>query len=279
MSDLHKSTRIGDLLVERGTITRQQLAMAIEAQQKRRLQDLQNTQDLRTGKIDSAKADPAKTGLGEILIELGYINRRQLDSGLSWQQKLRKTTLVMAFVAPLLTAACGGGGGGSGASNNSTQQAGASSSQQMEQSANTDKPLSSSKSSANSSFANSTASSKSSSSQQSSAPVSVTPSTSSSAKSSSSSSTPASTEVGGPVAIYWSVPTFRENGAYLDITEIGGYELRYKLKSANAFEYVKIDSGYTDTYYFDHLEGEYEFEIATYDVNKLYSDFVPIRPL
>ena len=44
MSDTHKSTRLGDLLVERGAITRHQLARAIEVQQERRLQDLQNNQ-------------------------------------------------------------------------------------------------------------------------------------------------------------------------------------------------------------------------------------------
>ena len=37
-------------------------------------------------------------------------------------------------------------------------------------------------------------------------------------------------------------------------------------------------SGYTDAYYFDYLKGEYEFEIATFDVDGLYSRFVSIHP-
>ena len=97
MSDIHKSTRLGDLLVERGTLTRHQLMRAIETQQER-LFKAQHDED-----------DGSHKELGEILIELGFINRSQLDSGLTWQRKLRKTTLVMAFIAPLLTAACGGG--------------------------------------------------------------------------------------------------------------------------------------------------------------------------
>src|SRR5690606_39455835 len=88
MSDIHKSTRLGDLLIERGTITRQQLRRAIEIQQQRLL----NAQQ---GEDDGSHKE-----LGEILIELGFINRSQLSSGLTWQRKLRKTTMVMAFIAP-----------------------------------------------------------------------------------------------------------------------------------------------------------------------------------
>lgn len=82
----------------------------------------------------------------------------------------------------------------------------------------------------------------------------------------------------GPVQLYWSVPTQRENGEYLDITEIGGYEIRYKRKADADFVYVQVQDGYADAYYFDYLVGEYEFQIATFDVNGLYSNFVKISP-
>lgn len=260
MSDIHKSTRLGDLLIERGTITRQQLRRAIEIQQQRLL----NAQQ---GEDDGSHKE-----LGEILIELGFINRSQLSSGLTWQRKLRKTTMVMAFIAPLLTAACGGSASGSTSQNNT--QGNAVSSQAYQSPSSTPKP-----------GTQSSASSR----QQSSAPAAVASSSpaknpSSAAVSSASSSqlagadTGQSTEVDGPVAIYWSIPTQRENGDELDIREIGGYELRYKLTSTDDFTSIKIDSGYTDAYYFDYLKGEYEFEIATFDVDGLYSRFVSIHP-
>jgi hypothetical protein len=253
MSDIHKSTRLGDLLVERGTITRHQLLRAIEAQQERRFNALHHV------------AGVAETKeLGEILIELGYINRTQLDSSLSWQRKLRKTTLVMAFIAPLLTAACGGGASSSNNNTGSNTQSNTVSSQS----------ISATNSSANQ-FSSTAAMSSSS------APAAVSSSSvarSSSAPASSSSSSQAS-GIDGPAVIYWSVPTQRENGDYLDITEIGGYKLRYKLASASEFTSITIDSGFTDTYYFDYLQGDYVFEIATFDVNGLYSEFVSIHPI
>jgi len=84
--------------------------------------------------------------------------------------------------------------------------------------------------------------------------------------------------VAGPVQLYWAVPTNRENGDYLDITEIGGYELRYRLKSDAAYTTITIKDGFTDAYYFDYLQGDYEFQIATFDKQGLYSDFVTINP-
>lgn len=297
MSDTHKSTRLGDLLVERGAITRTQLKVAIDLQQDRRLREIQ------TGISTTGKKE-----LGEILIELRFISRHQLKSGLGWQHKLRRTTFAMAFVAPLLTAACGGGAAGSNTSTNQNTQNETVSSQPV-----TNKPAGQSSSSVSSvisepppvSSASSSSSlvpvvpppvsSESSSSvSSSSVPASSSSSSSSSSVASSSSSAPMSSssssslssssaassegEVDGPVVIYWSVPTHRENGDRLDITEIGGYELRYKLKSSPEYTTLDIDSGYTDTYYFDYLQGDYEFELATYDTDGLYSEFVRVNP-
>jgi len=235
MSDIHKSLRLGDLLVEKRLISAPQLRRAIELQKVR--YDAKDISSIHT-----------KHELGEILIELGYISRHQLNTNLSWQRRLKATTAMMVFVAPLLTAACGGGGGGSSspsAAGTNNQAATSTSLIATEQSSLT-------------------ASSKSS--KASSAP---------SSSSLSSSSLPSET-VEGAVQLIWSVPTARENGEYLDITEIGGYEIRYKSESEADYASVIIKDAFIDTYYFNYLKGDYQFEIATFDKGGLYSKFVPV---
>ncbi len=242
MPDLHKSLRLGDLLVEKGLISAPQLRQAIELQRSR---------------YDSEKISSIHTRheLGEILIELGYISRHQLNTNLSWQRRLKATTAMMIFVAPLLTAACGGGGGGGGSSNN---QAVTTTSSQITMGNN---QPDSSQSSTHSSFALSS---------------SKSTSVSSAPKSSLASSSVVAENVEGPVQLLWSVPVARENGEYLDISEIGGYEIRYKLKTDPDFASILINDAYADSYYFDHLQGDYEFEIATFDNTGLYSKFIPV---
>src|SRR5690606_25216821 len=99
MSEIHRSTRLGDLLVEQGVLKSSELYQAIELQQLRRLRPSEHM-----GQSQE---------LGEILVELGFINAQQLNSGLSWQRRLRKTARIMVFVAPLLTAGCCVGGSSS----------------------------------------------------------------------------------------------------------------------------------------------------------------------
>jgi hypothetical protein len=241
MSHLHKSLRLGDLLVEKGLITTPQLRQAIELQRAR---------------YDSVKISSIHTKheLGEILIELGYISRHQLSINLSWQRRLKATTAMMVFVAPLLTAACGGGGGGGGSP---SQQSGAVASSQIGATKN------SSSSFADPSDIPLTSSSKA---------ITV----SSAPKSSFASSSQAAENLEGPVQLLWSVPTSRENGEYLDISEIGGYEIRYKSKTDADFSSVVIKDAYIDSYYFDYLKGDYQFEIATFDNTGLYSKFIPV---
>lgn len=239
MPGSHASTRLGDLLIKKGKISRQQLLEAIRFQQDRRFFDAQQ-----------GIAPSAKNELGHILIELGFISRKQLRNCLSWQRKLRKVSLLLTFFAPLLTVACGGGGGGSADVVKTPSQA--------------------------SSFSVSTYSSKASSSSK--LAFSASSVSSSRPASSSSSSSPA-VGIDGPVLINWTPPTHRENGEFLDIAAVGGYELRYKLKNSSQYKSVRISSGYTDSYYFDYLKGNYEFEIAAFDTNGDYSDFVPIEQL
>lgn len=289
MADVHKSLRLGDLLVEKGLITRLQLREAIEVQQ--------NLLSQRFG----TKNINVKTELGEILIELGFISRHQLQVNLNWQRRLKATTAIMVFIAPLLTAACGGGGGSASAStgmgnlntNVSSSIAPSDAPPKPEPTPTPDpvsstQPISSSSaSSANSVPANTTSSAVLSSVNLSPRPISSNSSSSFIANSasapSSQISSPAlssssSQSVNGAVQLLWNIPTQRENGDYLDITEIGGYELRYKLKGDNEYKTVLIADGFTDAYYFDYLKGDYDFEIAIFDKDGLYSNFVTIDP-
>lgn len=91
-----KATRLGDILLEKGLLRDDQLQLAIAEQKRRR------------ATIDSDdKRMMDATSLGEILIEMGYITRQQLKRGLNWQMYLRKMTLVMSLVAPMMGAAGG----------------------------------------------------------------------------------------------------------------------------------------------------------------------------
>ena len=240
MSDIHKSLRLGDLLVEKRLISTIQLRQAIELQRAR----------YESVKISSIHT---KRELGEILIELGYISRHQLNANLSWQKRLKATTAIMVFVAPLLTAACGGGGASSSPTN---QQAGTALSSQVAANNNSSSP------SVSPSIIPATSSS--------------TSNVSSAPKSSFASSSVAAENLEGAVQLIWSVPTARENGEYLDISEIGGYEIRYKSKDNTDFLSVVIKDAYVDFYYFGCLKGDYQFEIATFDNTGLYSKFIPV---
>ena len=74
-------------------------------------------------------------------------------------------------------------------------------------------------------------------------------------------------------------PSQRENGNFLDITEVGGYEIRYRLASANTYDYITIDDAWSNQYNFPWLEGEYIFQIAAFDKNGVYSNFTNITPI
>jgi hypothetical protein len=117
-------------------------------------------------------------------------------------------------------------------------------------------------------------------SSQSSTPKSSASSTSSSATTSSSSSASRTTPstVAGPVNFSWLAPNLRENGDYLDVTELGGYAFRYKKTTDNTFNYVTIGDAWTNYQNFAWLEGTYVFQVAAFDKNGLYSSFVDIAP-
>lgn len=120
-------------------------------------------------------------------------------------------------------------------------------------------------------------SSKAASSSSSKAASSVASSASSS-KVSSSAASSSGASVAGPVNLNWMAPTLRENGNALDITEVGGYELRYRKVSDTNFTYLTISDAWKNYYNFTWLEGTFVFQIAAFDKNGNYSSFVDIAP-
>lgn len=88
--------------------------------------------------------------------------------------------------------------------------------------------------------------------------------------------TPAELVVGS-ATLKWLPPTERENQAVLPAAEIGGYEIRYKTILENNYHYKLVSSQLNQTT-ITGLTGYYSFEIATYDINGLYSNFTNITP-
>ncbi|WP_024461922.1 fibronectin type III domain-containing protein [Marinimicrobium sp. LS-A18] len=86
-------------------------------------------------------------------------------------------------------------------------------------------------------------------------------------------------EVSGLVRLEWDAPQSRENGEYLELYEIGGYELRYRKAGDSEYEVIPVEDGATESHEFDDLSGQYEFSIAAYDTNGLYSEFVNLSPV
>jgi len=90
-------------------------------------------------------------------------------------------------------------------------------------------------------------------------------------------STPAATTT-GDVTFYWSAPTQRENGVSLPSSELGGYLIRYRPKGETEYTIADIKNKAAATYKILNLYGDYEFQIAAYDNNNLYSSFIAIQP-
>lgn len=80
------------------------------------------------------------------------------------------------------------------------------------------------------------------------------------------------------VTISWAHPNQRENGKFLELDEIAGYEIRFKKPTDSRFTYLMV-SGNTTTElsYTGNLDGA-TFEIAVFDINGLYSQYAPVLP-
>jgi uncharacterized protein CbrC (UPF0167 family) len=82
----------------------------------------------------------------------------------------------------------------------------------------------------------------------------------------------------GSVTLRWSTPNARENGDYLELDDIGGFEVRYKKSTDISYTTKVIADNRTNSINLGTLSGTYQFEIAAYDTNGLYSTFIPIQP-
>jgi hypothetical protein len=76
------------------------------------------------------------------------------------------------------------------------------------------------------------------------------------------------------ISLSWSIPATREDGSYLPVYEIGGYEVRYSKDEGTDVTVIRIDDPQTTDWTMENLApGLYEFSIATIDSEGVYSEF------
>lgn len=83
--------------------------------------------------------------------------------------------------------------------------------------------------------------------------------------------------VNGQVLLIWDAPVARENGEPILPEDLGGYEVRFKRYDQAEYTYQMTEAE-ENHYLFEYLEGYYEFQVAVYDTNGLYSRFIPLTP-
>lgn len=78
------------------------------------------------------------------------------------------------------------------------------------------------------------------------------------------------------LTLYWSAPVERLNGEPMDFTDIGGYEIRYRAMNSGDYTNIVIDNPAVEQYSFDALTNvnDLVFEVAVFDANGIYSEFV-----
>ena len=357
------ANRLGEILVGKKLLTTAQLDIALAEQASRRLR-LEKDPHAQLG----------SSSLGEILVELGFINRLALNRGLNWQAIVRKLAIAMSFCAPLMVASEAAVAASSAASVASSSRSSSSAASSSSKVADVTAPTAIAKISLQSFLwdrvalswtpatdnvavtsyrvyrdnvliatvsgsqpnytdfsvaplkqylygvsagdaagnwskivsllvqtaakpANAVSSSsvKSSASSKASAAAAGMSSAASSVRSSASMSSQASvppskppiyvsattkiSKVSGSAAFKWSIPARRENGKVLAITELAGYEFRYRLASEPNFSYMSFDDPKHNFNNLSNLAGDYIFQVAAYDKTGLYSTFVDVVPL
>lgn len=110
--------------------------------------------------------------------------------------------------------------------------------------------------------------------------ASSTSKTSSLSSTSNSNSSKSSTSVAsGSVNVTWSIPNKREDGRFLELEEIDGYELRHKPRGSTVFISRLINDATIHSFVIEGASHGDTFEIAAYDRNGLYSKFISLTPL
>ncbi|MEY4590810.1 MAG: hypothetical protein RL497_2886 [Pseudomonadota bacterium] len=79
----------------------------------------------------------------------------------------------------------------------------------------------------------------------------------------------------GALYLSWEAPLERENGERVYATDIGGYAVRYKLRNSSTYKTLTLPPS-ANEYTFPAMTGDYDFEIAVYDTNGVYSEYVKI---
>jgi len=88
--------------------------------------------------------------------------------------------------------------------------------------------------------------------------------------------TPEPTPVSISAKVSWDIPDTRTDGETLLLSDIGGYEVMYKMEGASDFETAVIDDGTISEYLVEDIPaGDYEVKVRAFDTNDLYSDFSP----
>lgn len=104
-------------------------------------------------------------------------------------------------------------------------------------------------------------------------------STATSASSTSPASASASSQASDNLArLAWVTPSQRENGDYLELNEIGGYELRYKPINSSVYIREIISDRHATNYETANALPDGLFQIAVFDTNGLYSRFITLSP-
>lgn len=87
----------------------------------------------------------------------------------------------------------------------------------------------------------------------------------------------------GDVSLYWYEPTERANGETIELSEIGGYEIRYKQDDDDSYTVLTVECT-SDDYTTDGRckkdlsdipnPDDQTIEVAVFDTDGIYSDYV-----
>ncbi|WP_111642518.1 fibronectin type III domain-containing protein [Marinimicrobium alkaliphilum] len=84
----------------------------------------------------------------------------------------------------------------------------------------------------------------------------------------------------GVLMLEWRMPDHRENGVYLEDSEIGGYELRFRAAGERQYQRLVIEDGLATSYSLPMQDlTDYVVEIAAFDSDGLFSRYVPLTPV
>lgn len=82
--------------------------------------------------------------------------------------------------------------------------------------------------------------------------------------------------IAGSLTINWTPPAERMSGALVSTSEIGGYTIRYKLRTATSYTSLTVPAG-SFKYTLPRLVGDYVVEMAAFDSAGLYSSYIKVN--